>query len=185
MIDDIQKDASTRMQKSIDALKVEFKKLRTGRAHASLLDHIRVNYYGNEVPLSQVGNVNVEDSRTLTINLWEKNVVQAVEKAIMTSDLGITPNTAGTTIRIPIPPLTEDRRKDMIKVVRGEAEGARVAIRNIRRDANNDFKSLLKDKEISEDDERHAQERMQKLTDKFIEEVDKSLTVKEHELMAI
>ena len=185
MIDDIQKDAADRMHKSVEALKLEFKKLRTGRAHVSLLDHIRVSHYGNEVPLSQVANVNVEDSRTLSISPWEKNMVSVIEKAIMTSELGVTPNSAGTVIRLPIPPLTEERRKDMIKVVRGEAEGARVAIRNIRRDANNELKLLLKEKEISEDEERRAQDNVQKLTDKFIEEAEKALTAKEQDLMAI
>lgn len=185
MIDDILKDAKERMAKSVDTLRHELTKLRTGRAHTSLLDHIMVDYYGSEVPLKQVANVGVEDARTLTVTPWEKQMVQVIEKAIMKSDLGLNPNTAGTVMRIPLPPLTEERRRDMIKVVKHEAEGARVAIRNIRRDANNDFKELLKEKEISEDDERRAQEQIQKLTDAAIAEVEKVLQAKEAELMEI
>ena len=185
MIEDIKKDASTRMGKSIDALKDEFSRLRTGRANTSLLDHIKVNYYGSDMPLNQVANVSVQDSRTLLVTPWEKNMVQAIEKAIMSSDLGLNPTTAGTAIRIPLPPLTEERRKDMIRVVRQEAEGARVAIRNIRRDANSDVKSLLKEKEISEDDDRRAQDEIQKITDKFVAEVDKLCADKEKDLMEI
>jgi ribosome recycling factor len=185
MIEEIQADAKDRMGKSIEALKQELGKIRTGRAHASLLDHIRVEYYGSEVPLSQVANVSVEDSRTLTVSPWEKPMVQVIEKAIMTSDLGLNPSSAGTVIRIPMPPLTEERRKDLVRVVRSEAEGARVAIRNIRRDANSDFKDLLKEKEISEDDERRAEDDIQKLTNQFVEQIDKLLAVKEAELMEI
>ena len=185
MIEDIKKDASTRMGKSTDALKDEFSRLRTGRANTSLLDHIKVNYYGSDMPLNQVANVSVQDSRTLLVTPWEKNMVQAIEKAIMSSDLGLNPTTAGTAIRIPLPPLTEERRKDMIRVVRQEAEGARVAIRNIRRDANSDVKSLLKEKEISEDDDRRAQDEIQKITDKFVAEVDKLCADKEKDLMEI
>lgn len=185
MIDEILADARNRMGKSIEAFKHELSKIRTGRAHPSLLDHIKVDYYGSEVPLAQAANVSVEDSRTLMVSPWEKAMVQVIEKAIMTSDLGLNPNTAGTVIRIPMPPLTEERRKDMVRIVRGEAEGARVAIRNIRRDANSDFKDLLKEKEISEDDERKAQEDTQKLTDEFVKEIDKLLGVKEAELMEI
>ncbi len=151
MIDDLKKDAELRMGKSIDSLRHELTKLRTGRAHTSLLDHVMVSYYGNDTPLNQVANVGVADARTLVISPWEKGMVQAIEKAIMAANLGLTPNTAGTVIRIPLPPLTEERRRDMTKVVRHEAEGARVAIRNIRRDANNDLKDLLKEKLISED----------------------------------
>lgn len=185
MIDEILDDAESRMKKSIEAFRQALSKIRTGRAHPSLLDHVKVDYYGSEVPLSQVANINVEDSRTLVVNPWEKQMVQAVEKAIMTSDLGLNPNTAGTVIRIPMPPLTEERRRDMVKIVRGEAEGARVAIRNIRRDANSDFKELLKEKEISEDDERRASDRIQKLTDQYVNEVEKLVEVKEAELMEI
>ena len=185
MIDDIKKDAAARMAKSVETLRHDLTKLRTGRAHTSLLDHIMVDYYGSEVPLKQVANVNVEDARTLTITPWEKPMVAVIEKAIMKSDLGLNPNTAGTVMRIPLPPLTEERRRDMIKVVRHEAEGARVAIRNIRRDANNDFKELLKEKEISEDEERRAAEQIQKLTDLAIADVEKVLQAKEAELMEI
>ncbi len=185
MINDIKKDAETRMKKSVEALKGELTKLRTGRAHPSLLEHITVEYYGSMVPLSQVGNIGTEDARTLTISVWEKSMVQTVEKAIMTSDLGLNPATAGTLLRIPMPPLTEERRREMTKVVRHEGEGAKVAIRNIRRDANNDLKELLKAKEISEDDERRGQEEIQKLTDRYIVEVDKVLEVKEKDLMEI
>ncbi|MFA7386921.1 MAG: ribosome recycling factor, partial [Thiohalobacteraceae bacterium] len=158
MIDEILADAKSRMAKSVETLRHDLTKLRTGRAHTSLLDHITVDYYGSEVPLRQVANVNVEDARTLIVTPWEKPMVAVIEKAIMKSDLGLNPNTAGTVMRIPLPPLTEERRRDMIKVVRHEAEGARVAVRNIRRDANNDFKELLKEKEISEDEDRRAQE---------------------------
>jgi ribosome recycling factor len=185
MIEEIKDDARARMGKSIEALKKELGKIRTGRAHTSLLDHIRVDYYGSEVPLSQVANISVEDSRTLMLTPWEKSMVKLIEKAIMSSDLGLNPNSAGTVIRIPMPALTEERRKDLVRVVRSEAEGARVAIRNIRRDANNDFKELLKEKEISEDDERRAQDDTQKLTNHFVEEVDKLLAAKEAELMEI
>lgn len=185
MIEDINKDAASRMAKSIAALQEELAKIRTGRAHTSLLDHITVDYYGNVVPLSQAATVSVSDARTLTVTPWEKTMVQAIEKAIMTSDLGLNPSTAGATIRVPLPMLTEERRKDMIKIVRHEAEGARVAIRNIRRDANGDFKSLLKDKDITEDDCRRAEDEVQKLTDKYVAEVDSVLAKKEEELMAI
>ncbi|VAW76105.1 Ribosome recycling factor [hydrothermal vent metagenome] len=185
MIKEILEDADLRMGKSIDAFKSALSKIRTGRAHPSLLDHIKVEYYGSDVPLSQVANITVEDSRTLVVNPWEKPMVQLVEKAIMKSDLGLNPNTAGTIIRIPMPALTEERRRDMVKIVRNEAEGARVAIRNIRRDANSDFKELLKEKDISEDDERSASERVQKLTDQNVAEVEKLVEVKEAELMEI
>lgn len=185
MIDDILKDAKSRMAKSVETLRHDLTKLRTGRAHTSLLDHIMVDYYGSEVPLKQVANVGVEDARTLTVTPWEKQMVAVIEKAIMKSDLGLNPNTAGTVMRIPLPPLTEERRRDMIKVVRQEGEGARVAVRNIRRDANNDFKELLKEKEISEDEERRAQEQIQKLTDQAIADIEKVLQAKEAELMEI
>lgn len=185
MIDDLKKDAQKRMGKSIDSLKAELTKLRTGRAHPSLLDHLTVEYYGSEVPLSQVANIGTEDARTLTVTPWERNMVQNVEKAIMKSDLGLNPSSAGTVIRVPLPPLTEERRKDMIKIVRQEGENARVAIRNIRRDVLNDLKTLLKEKEISEDDERRAQDEVQKITDKYVAEVDAQLEVKEKDLMSI
>lgn len=185
MIEDIKKDAAARMAKSIEALVGEFGKIRTGRAHTSLLDHINVNYYGSEVPIKQVANVNVEDARMLVVVPWEQGMVQAIEKAIMTSDLGLNPASAGTVIRVPMPPLTEERRRDLVKVVRHEAEGARVAVRNIRRDANNVAKELLKEKEISEDEERRAQDAIQKLTDKYIAEVDKLLAGKEADLMEV
>jgi ribosome recycling factor len=185
MIDDIQKRTTERMKKSIEALKHEFAKIRTGRAHPSLLDHIMVSYYGNDVPLTQTANVAVEDARTLTVTPWERSMVQAIEKAIMTSDLGLNPTTAGSVIRVPMPPLTEQRRRDLIKVVRHEAENARVAIRNIRRDANNELKTALKEKQISEDQERRSQEQIQKLTDQYVKDVDALLSEKEVDLLAI
>lgn len=185
MIDEIKQDASTRMDKSIDALKSEMSKIRTGRAHPSLLDHLSVEYYGSEVPFSQVANIGIEDSRTLTVTPWEKDMVPALEKAIMNSDLGLNPSSAGTVIRVPMPALTEERRKDLVRVVRAEAENSRVAIRNIRRDANSDFKDLLKEKEISEDEARKAEEDVQKLTDQHIALVEEVLVVKEKELMEI
>jgi ribosome recycling factor len=183
VIEEIKKDAGVRMAKSVAALRQELTKLRTGRAHTSLLDHITVEYYGSEVPLSQVSNINVEDSRTLTVTPWEKPMVQAIEKAIMKSDLGLNPASAGTIIRVPLPPLTEERRKDMIKVVRAEAEGGRIAIRNIRRDALSDLKDLLKEKMIGQDDEHRAHDEVQTITDKHIADVDKVLSEKESELM--
>lgn len=185
MIDDIKKDAAERMGKTVAALEHELAKVRTGRAHPSLLDHITVSYYGSETPLNQVANVTVEDSRTLAITPWEKTMVGPIEKAIMNSDLGLNPNTAGTVIRVPLPPLTEERRRDLIKVVRQEAEHSRVAIRNIRRDANHDLKDLVKEKLISEDDERRGQEIIQNLTDQHIKEVEEVLKRKEEDLMSI
>jgi ribosome recycling factor len=185
MINEIKLDTETRMKKSLEALGHAFNKIRTGRAHPSILEGIMVNYYGVETPLQQLANINVEDSRTLSISPWEKGVVQAIEKAIMMSDLGLNPNTAGTTIRIPMPALTEETRKNFIKHAKGEAETARVSVRNIRRDANGQLKDLLKDKEISEDDERRAQDDVQKLTDKYVTEVDKAFAAKEHALMEI
>jgi ribosome recycling factor len=185
MIDDIIKDAEVRMSKSVDSLQTELTKIRTGRAHPSLLDQVKVDYYGTGTPINQVANVTVEDSRTLVVTPWEKDMVAKVEKAIMGSGLGLNPATAGTVIRIPMPPLTEERRKDLVKVVRHEAEQARVAIRNIRRDANSDFKDLLKEKEISEDDERKAEENIQKLTDAYVSKIDKVLADKETELMEV
>jgi ribosome recycling factor len=185
MINDINKDARERMGKSVAAFDTDLKKLRTGRAHTSLLDHISVEYYGSTVPLAQVANIAVEDSRTITVSPWEKTMVQVVEKAIMTSDLGLTPATTGTLIRVPLPPLTEERRRDMTKVVRGEAEGARVAIRNIRRDAIAQIKELMKEKMISEDEERKGEEDVQKLTDEFVANIDALLAKKENELMEV
>lgn len=185
MIDEIIKDAEVRMGKSIESLQTELTKIRTGRAHPSLLDQIQVDYYGAATPINQVANVTIEDSRTLVVTPWEKDMVAKVEKAIMGSDLGLNPATAGTVIRIPMPPLTEERRRDLVKVVRHEAEQGRVAIRNIRRDANSDFKDLLKEKEISEDEERKAEENIQKLTDNFVAKIDKVLADKEAELMEV
>ena len=183
MVEDIKKDAATRMEKSVVSLQQELTKLRTGRAHTSLLDHISVDYYGSETPLTQVANVNVEDSRTLTVVPWEKSMVQAIEKAIMKSNLGLNPATAGTIIRVPLPPLTEERRKDMIRLVRQEAEGGRIAIRNIRRDVLSDLKDLKKEKMIGEDDERRAEDEVQTITDNFIAAVDETLAQKESDLM--
>lgn len=185
MIEDILKDTESRMKKSVESLQTELTKIRTGRAHTSLLDHISVEYYGSPVPLSQVARINVEDSRTLSVSPWEKDMVKPVEKAIMASDLGLNPSTAGTVIRIPMPPMTEERRRDLVKVVRAEAEGGRVAIRNIRRDANSDFKTLEKEKEISEDEQRRAEENVQKLTDKYVAEIEVVLQAKEKELMEV
>ncbi len=185
MIEDIKKDASKRMGKSVDSLRQELTKLRTGRAHTSLLDHITVPYYGSDVPLSQVATINVEDSRTLVVSPWEKNMVQPIEKAIMTSDLGLNPATAGTVIRVPLPPLTEERRKDMIRIVRAEAENGRVAVRNIRRDALGDLKELQKEKLIGSDEERRGQEEIQAITDKHIAEIDRVLAEKERDLMEV
>ncbi len=185
MINDILKDAKSRMEKSVDALKSQLSKIRTGRAHPSLLDGIHVSYYGADTPLRQCANVSVEDARTLMITVFDKSLIQAVEKAILSSDLGLNPVTAGTAMRIPLPPLTEERRRDLVKVVRGEAEGARVAVRNIRRDANADLKALLKEKDISEDDERRASDETQKLTDMYVKKVDEVLAAKEKELMEV
>lgn len=179
------KTAETRMRKSIDAFKSEIAKLRTGRAHPSILDHIRVNYYGNEMPINQIANINASDARTLTITPWEKNMVGPIEKAIRESDLGLNPATTGDIIRVPMPALNEERRKELIKVVRTEAETARVSIRNVRRDANNELKDSLKRKDITEDDERRQTDEIQKITNKFIAEVDQLLTTKETDLMAI
>jgi len=173
------------MGKSVESFNNELAKIRTGRAHVSLLDQVTVDYYGSMVPISQVGNVIAEDARTILVTPWEKDMVKAVEKAIMTSDLGLNPATAGVAIRVPMPPLTEERRRELVKVVKHEAENAKVAVRNIRRDANGDLKDLLKEKEISEDDERKGQDGIQKLTDKHIVDIDKLLAVKEAELMEI
>ena len=185
MLSDAVNQATARMQKSIEALKQEFSRVRSGRAHPSLLDHVRVAYYGNEVPLSQVASFTVADARMLVVTPWEKTMAAAIEKAILTSDLGLNPAAAGTVIRVPLPALTEERRRDMQKVVRADAETARVAVRNVRRDANTEAKQLLKDKKISQDEERHAEEDTQKLTDKYIAEIDKLLAAKEKELMEV
>jgi ribosome recycling factor len=185
MLEDVKKDAVERMQKCVAAYRNELKKLRTGRAHPSLLDHVRVEYYGNEVPLSQAANIGMEDSRTLTVTPWEKTMVQAIEKAIMKSDLGLMPNTAGTVIRVPMPPLTEERRRDLTKVVKHEAENARVAVRNVRRDVMNELKDMLKEKLLSQDEDRRAQDEIQKLTDKHVAEIETVLAEKEKELMQI
>ena len=179
----IKNDAKARMEKSVDALKQQIAKVRTGRAHPSLLDTIKVDYYGSETPLKGVGNVTVEDARTLVISLYDRNMIQAVEKAIMASDLGLNPQSNGTNIRVPLPALTEERRKDLSKVVRGEAEQARVAVRNVRRDANADLKAKLKDKLIAEDEEHKAEEEIQKLTDAYVKQIDELLKAKEKELM--
>lgn len=185
MLDEIKKDANVRMGKSIESFKSDLTKVRTGRAHPSLLQHIMVPYYGVDTPISQVANINIQDARTLSVQPFEKSMVAAVEKAIMNANLGLNPNTAGDVMRIPLPPLTEERRKELIKVVRGEAEGARVAIRNIRRDAISTAKELLKEKEITEDDERRAQDDIQKLTDQHIAQIDQLLADKEKELMEV
>lgn len=185
MIDDVKKTAEQKMGKSAESLKLALGKVRTGRAHTGLLDHIHVDYYGAQTLLTQVANVTLADSRTIAVQPWEKKMIPVVEKAIRDSDLGLNPATHGDIVRVPMPSLTEERRRDLIKVVRGEAEDARVAIRNVRRDANEQLKKLLKDHAVSEDDERHAQTDVQKLTDRFIAEVDKQLATKEAELLAI
>jgi len=179
------KDAETKMQKSLEALKQEFSKLRSGRAHPSLIEHILVDYYGNPTPLNRVANVNVEDARTLVVIPWEKTMVKPIEKAIMTADLGLNPATSGTNIRVPLPPLSEERRKELVKHAKHEAENSKVSVRNIRRDANNQVKELLKAKEISEDEERRAQDQIQKLTDKVIAEVDTLFSNKEKDLLEV
>jgi ribosome recycling factor len=185
MLNEVKTSAEQRMQKSLDSLKSDLGKVRTGRAHVGLLDHVMVDYYGSMVPVNQVANVSLGDARTINVQPYEKNMVGKVEKAIRDSDLGLNPATNGDMIRVPMPMLTEERRKDLIKVVRTEAEDAKIALRNVRRDSNDALKKLMKDKEISEDDERRAQDEIQKLTDKFVLEVDKMLQVKEAELMAV
>jgi ribosome recycling factor len=185
MLNEIKKDAQARMAKSIEALRHDLTKLRTGRATTALVDHLKVNYYGSDMPLTQVASVTVTDARSLTITPWEKQMVSAVEKAILASDLGLTPNTAGTVIRINIPALTEERRRDLSKHVHGEGENAKIAVRNIRRDANQQVKDLLKEKQITEDEESKAQDDIQKLTDKAIKDVDEVVKAKEQELMAV
>lgn len=185
MIEDILSDAEMRMGKSVDSLRNELTKIRTGRAHPSLLDQIVVDYYGTNTPINQVANVTIEDSRTLAVAPWEKQMVAVVEKAILNSGLGLNPSTAGNLIRIPMPPLTEERRRELVKVVKNEGENTKIAIRNIRRDANSDFKDLLKEKEISEDESRQAEDTIQKHTNKFVTSVDEVIAVKEKELMEI
>ena len=184
-LSEVKKSTDERMQKSIDALKLGLSKIRTGRAHAGILDHVQVEYYGSPVPVSQVGNVNLVDARTLSIQPYEKNMVGPIEKAIRESDLGLNPISMGDNIRVPMPALTEERRRDLTKVVRGEGEDAKVAIRNVRRDANDTLKKLVKDKEISEDDERRSQDEVQKLTDKCVAEIDKLVSQKEAEIMTV
>lgn len=183
MIQNIQKNTRIRMTKTLDSLKTELAKIRTGRAHPSLLEHVQVDYYGSSVPISQAASVAIEDARTLSVTAWDKNMVQTLEKAILKSDLGLNPVTAGTTIRIPLPPLTEERRVSLGKVVHHEGENAKIAIRNIRRDANHHIKDLLNDKEISEDDDRRAEQEIQKITDSHVTQVDEIVAVKERELM--
>lgn len=185
MINEIQSDADQRMKKSLEALGNQFAKIRTGRAHPSILETVTVDYYGSQTPLSQVANINIEDARTLSIQPWEQQLVPAIEKAIMKSDLGLNPNSAGAVIRVPMPPLTEETRKGYIRQARQEAENGKVAIRNIRRDANSSVKDLLKEKEITEDEERRAEDAIQKLTDKYVAEVDTLLASKEKDLMQV
>ena len=185
MINDIQKDAKTRMDKSVEKLKQDLTKIRTGRAHPSLLDQVSVSYYGTDTPLSQVANVTAEDAQTLKITPWDKSMISAIEKAILSSDLGLNPVTAGIDIRVPLPPLTEERRKELVKVVHQEAEHGRVAVRNIRRDANAELKKALKDKLINEDEERSAEQAIQKLTDRYINDINTVIQHKETELLSV
>ena len=185
MIDDVLKDAKARMGKSVESFRGDLNRLRTGRAHPSLLDQIMVDYYGNPTPLPQTANVSVEDARTLTVTAWDQGTVAAIEKAILESNLGLNPNTAGTVIRIPLPPLTEERRRDLIKVLKGEAEQAKVAVRNIRRDAISQFKELTKAKEISQDDERKGEDKAQKLTDEHVKTIDEIVALKEQEMLEV
>ncbi|QET01925.1 MULTISPECIES: ribosome recycling factor [Cupriavidus] len=182
---DTKKSVEQKMQKSIEAFKADLAKIRTGRAHTGLLDHVQVDYYGSPVPISQVANVGLADARTISVQPWEKKMVQPVEKAIRDADLGLNPSTMGDVIRVPMPALTEERRKELTKVVKSEAEGAKIAVRNLRRDANEQFKKLVKDKTISEDDERRGQDEVQKLTDKFVAEIDKLVAEKEKEIMTV
>jgi ribosome recycling factor len=185
MIADVRKSAEERMQKCLETLKTGLGKVRTGRAHTGLLDHVKVDYYGTPTAVGQVANVTLIDARTIGVTPWEKKMLSPIEKAIRESDLGLNPSTMGDTVRVPMPALTEERRRDLIKVVRGEAEDARVAVRNVRRDANSQLKELLKDKKVSEDEERRAQDEVQKITDRYVGEVDKVLAVKEQELLAV
>ena len=185
MINDIKKASEQRMQKAIEALKEDMRKLRTGRAHAGLLEHVMVEYYGTTVPIKQTANISVEDARTIVVTPWEKGVVAAVEKAIINSGLGLNPVTAGTVIRVPLPPMTEERRRDIVKVVRAQAETGRVAVRTARREALGDLKDLLKEKLVAEDEERRGQDDIQKLTDRFVAQIDALLKEKEAEIMAV
>ncbi|KMJ53865.1 ribosome-recycling factor [Vogesella sp. EB] len=185
MINDVKKSAEHKMQKTLETFKADLAKVRTGRAHTGLLDHVMVEYYGSDVPVNQVANVTLIDARTIGVQPWEKNMAGKIEKAIRDCDLGLNPASMGDLIRVPMPMLTEERRRDLIKVVRSEAEGARVSVRNVRRDSNNDFKNLLKDKAITEDEERRGQDEIQKLTDKYTAEIDKALATKEAELLAV
>lgn len=185
MLDDLKKDATVRMHKCVQVFQADLKKMRTGRAHPSLVEHLKVDYYGADMPLNQVANISVEDARTLVVSPWEKTMVGPIEKAIHKSDLGLTPMTAGTVIRIPLPPLTEERRRDITKVVRQDAESAKVSVRNVRRDVLADVKELLKEKEISQDDERKAEVEIQKLTDRFVAEIDQQLGAKEKEILQV
>jgi ribosome recycling factor len=185
MLDDLKKDATARMQKCVQSFQADLKKLRTGRAHPSLIEHLKVDYYGSEVPLQQVSNISIEDARTLVVSPWEKSMVGPIEKAIYASNLGLTPNTAGVVIRIPLPPLTEERRRDITKVVRQDAENARVSVRSVRRDSLADLKEMLKEKLVSQDDERKGQDEIQKLTDRFVAEIDQQLAAKEKEILQV
>ncbi len=185
MIADVKKTAEQKMSKSLETLKADFGKVRTGRAHTGILEHVMVDYYGNPTPIAQVANLSLIDARTIGVQPWEKNMIAPVEKAIREADLGLNPATQGNLIRVPMPPLTEERRRDLTKVVRGEAENAKVAVRNVRRDANEQLKKLLKDKAISEDEDRRAQEEIQKLTDRYVAEIEKALHAKEADLMAV
>ena len=185
MLDDIKKDCTVRMAKCVQSFMGDLKKMRTGRAHPSLVEHLKVDYYGNETPLNQVANISIEDARTIVITPWDKAAVQAVEKAIFKSDLGLTPMTAGTVIRVPLPPLTEERRRDITKIVRHDAENARVAVRNVRRDVLSDVKDMLKEKMISQDDDKRVQDEIQKLTDKHVADIDQALAAKEKEIMQV
>lgn len=182
---DVKKNTDQRMQKSLETLRADLAKVRTGRAHTGILDHVMIDYYGSQTNLSQVANVTLIDARTIGVQPWEKKMIAVVEKTIRESDLGLNPSTQGEMIRVPTPPLTEERRKEMVKLVRGEAEDAKIAIRNIRRDANESLKKLVKDKECSEDDEHRAQDEIQKLTDKFVAEVDKQVVDKEKEILTV
>lgn len=185
MLDEVKKDCTTRMQKCVQVFMGDLKKMRTGRAHPSLVEHLKVDYYGADMPLNQVANISIEDARTIVVSPWEKTMVQAIEKAIHKSDLGLSPMSAGAVIRIPLPPLTEERRRDITKVVRHDAENARVSVRNVRRDVLADVKEMLKEKMISQDDERKAQDDIQKLTDKYVAEIDQQLAAKEKEIMQV
>jgi ribosome recycling factor len=185
MLDEVKMDCTTRMHKCVQVFMADLKKMRTGRAHPSLVEHLKVDYYGADMPLNQVANISIEDARTIVVSPWEKTMVQAIEKAIHKSDLGLSPMSAGAVIRIPLPPLTEERRRDITKVVRHDAENARVSVRNVRRDVLADVKEMLKEKMISQDDERKAQDDIQKLTDKYVAEIDQQLAAKEKEIMQV